>query len=973
MSWLNVGKSFNANASALVPMEQGVAVSDYDNKTIPEKDFSSSDSEDAGSNKCSRINNEPVLKVPRRTIDVSWRQDRRGDTDNFMFSSKLYECNLSSRKKRSHDILEEPLSQEVNNVIRIDSPGETHIKSLRYFSRSNRNTLRNLTLKRRKLFSKNLLSSRVEILTSPSFLVLPPLDFSDSILDENWTSEQSIILNKYKVWSRFILDIEKRILSDFSQISSAITAYAAVQTMLTVLFRLSSGEWEFYPSAIVLKSATINSFHFESQTIEKNVFFLEELLRSIATSDSEILRDSISSSICVAKLRFQQSILSSFELETQLEIALNDFPESEELFSFARTRLRTMYPSSSFLRIRDYENSYWSELLTKLKNKAAARRLMISLGSSGKTAVENFDEEETFLRSEDMLLRRVSDVGYYIHLLDLMGYQEHSSALFQALITVHLRELESSNAVFLVREVLQQWEGEIEPRLGEMLYSTQRGWNDMCPESTPLQCCGKFSILQDVFPSLNEWKTKNDVVQGPSLPPPQNLEKSRFSNNSKDSKANDESINSKDASNLEVVNGKVLVYSRLHGYKIWIPVDSALEDTSEIYKRVLADVDDILVQETSSTNRIQKERCKSISDATFISRLVYDYGNNESNPTNYVQFVYNDHCLSLNQFSSLRALGVSSPNNEDRALKEMEEAETFPEKVVFSDDLKPFLFWIRDFPGSLVPSVPRHLYFTAGIRSIPYFLIQLGPVALGLHFLHSIHYDSIETNYLKLSASIITHSTPTFGIVRELLMYSNPKLRPMTRSQVLDGCLKLLGATHKSVSPVFVNEQLIASHLTWMTSDSASRSETGSRLIFVTRTMCQIVEHFKAFQFSNEGMWSEPERNWMKSLVSQLRQCVMSLIFLRYSAEIKYFNSDKSLSPSDISQKFETCRTQCRSILEASVDTSRDCNNGPICHAGDLQLWAQYLYIERELLTIHQLITPEEIVSLAPIWKVDNQ
>jgi hypothetical protein len=55
------------------------------------------------------------------------------------------------------------------------------------------------------------------------------------------------------------------------------------------------------------------------------------------------------------------------------------------------------------------------------------------------------------------------------------------------------------------------------------------------------------------------------------------------------------------------------------------------------------------------------------------------------------------------------------------------------------------------------------------------------------------------------------------------------------------------------------------------------------------------------------------------------------------------------------------------------VDTSRDCNNGSICHAGDLQLWAQYLYIERELLTIQQLITPEGIVSLAPIWKMADK
>eukprot|EP01037_Dinobryon_pediforme_P030793 gene30793-35011_t len=87
----------------------------------------------------------------------------------------------------------------------------------------------------------------------------------------------------------------------------------------------------------------------------------------------------------------------------------------------------------------------------------------------------------------------------------------------------------------------------------------------------------------------------------------------------------------------------------------------------------------------------------------------------------------------------------------------------------FNGNPKPLMFWIRDAPtaasSSTWPATMVSPDLSSGIFALPMLLIQLGPTALGLHMVSSMHYTTVEEELLALEPTMMEPtSNNTFGM-----------------------------------------------------------------------------------------------------------------------------------------------------------------------------------------------------------------
>jgi hypothetical protein len=358
--------------------------------------------------------------------------------------------------------------------------------------------------------------------------------------------------------------------------------------------------------------------------------------------------------------------------------------------------------------------------------------------------------------------------------------------------------------------------------------------------------------------------------------------------------------------------GEEMVYSRLHGYKIKV----SSEPSNAIYRKILSEIapDKLAGPDEGRTGAEGHDGQKTTASATIGSSYQRDalpvFRPLDSSAPQYEQYRAH-YWASQVQWRPLRATAES-----DAAA-----AEEQPERVIFSDDLRPSLF-----DCSLPPQpgvADGHIAdLNRGLRAR---LIVCCLQALGVQLPHC---EVSHAPMRRFSAVLSGSALSILGVV------GGTTLQRFSDACVPTECRSMSSVTLEQDESQLcvVSPALLESHVL------CCRTRYDSRLNFAVRLVAEVV-----------GLSGRVSMLLAPSFVSQLRVVLVQLLTARLRSELAVLPADR-----DRQVALELWRTQCRSVIEASVRDagatvagSRSSQQVPA--VGDLAVWAAYLSAEHTL------------------------
>jgi hypothetical protein len=358
--------------------------------------------------------------------------------------------------------------------------------------------------------------------------------------------------------------------------------------------------------------------------------------------------------------------------------------------------------------------------------------------------------------------------------------------------------------------------------------------------------------------------------------------------------------------------GEEMVYSRLHGYKIKV----SSEPSNAIYRKILSEIapDKLAGPDDGRTGAEGHDGQKTTSSATIGSSYQRDalpvFRPLDSSAPHYEQYRAH-YWASQVQWRPLRATAES-----DAAA-----AEEQPERVIFSDDLRTALFdcSLPPQPGvadAHIADLNRGLRARLVVRCLQALGVQLS------------HCEVSHAPMRHFSAVLSGSALSILDAVGET-----------TLQRFSDACVATESRLMQSTTQEQDEGQLcIASQALLESHALCCRARYDSLLNFAVRLVAEVV-----------GLSGRVSMLLAPSFVSQLRVVLVQLLTARLRSELAVLPADR-----DRQVALELWRTQCRSVIEASV-----CDAGAtvagigrsqqVPAVGDLAVWAAYLSAEHTL------------------------
>jgi hypothetical protein len=376
--------------------------------------------------------------------------------------------------------------------------------------------------------------------------------------------------------------------------------------------------------------------------------------------------------------------------------------------------------------------------------------------------------------------------------------------------------------------------------------------------------------------------------------------------------------------------GEEMVYSRLHGYKIKV----SSEPSNAIYRKILSEIapDKLAGPDDGRTGAEGHDGQKTTASATIGSTYQRDARPSTGAES---QRTAENEAAAVPVF---RPLDSSAPHYEQyrahywasqvqwrplRATAESDAAaaEEQPERVIFSDDLRPSLF-----DCSLPPQPGVADAHIADLnRRLRARLIMRCLQALGVRLPHC---EVSHAPVRRFSAVLCDGALSILGAV------GGTTLQRFSDACVPTECRSMSSVTLEQDESQLcvVSPALLESHVL------CCRTRYDSRLNFAVRLVAEVV-----------GLSGRVSMLLAPSFVSQLRVVLVQLLTARQRSEQAVLPADR-----DRQVALELWRTQCRGVIEASVcdagaTIAGSGSSQQVPAVGDLAVWAAYLSAEHTL------------------------
>jgi hypothetical protein len=400
-------------------------------------------------------------------------------------------------------------------------------------------------------------------------------------------------------------------------------------------------------------------------------------------------------------------------------------------------------------------------------------------------------------------------------------------------------------------------------------------------------------------------------------------------------------------------SGAQFVYSRIHGYKIWILPE---DDSRNVYKKILSEIDGIDEEQEDSedgneeddTNdkkeevktvkpsSITKEK-KSSSSSLSLSSIRYDRNDK------YLQSYYRDYYNNLLQIFPLRSLPLGSSSDSSSASSSaidsglldllLQQVEDQPERVIFFSDLLPSLsLFSSSFSSlSLASSSSSSILFQERlqIRMILHLLSTIG-VSFSFQESSCSPLSSYQTYEESLKTSNFNSSSDMNYLMNKLTLETNNKRSISTFSSFL---LILQDVKTSNSQPFNFHSSLLLKQnyqlLAYQTYQRQSKKQQQSPeeknplslLIFFERILEFLLLYYYHERRTPVGSSVSAMGTLLFSsfyffeFISQCKNLLISIFYQQYQWDLEMLESIKGVIGLDREEEILARREQCKQSL----------------------------------------------------------
>lgn len=713
----------------------------------------------------------------------------------------------------------------------------------------------------------------------------------------------------------------------------------------------------------------------ERNLLEKRIYHLQQSLEQLKASITSLESSSDVSQTVVLPQRqklegFSLVIVESlikflYQLHHNYSLPMTSEEVLEELITSSYNSSQLSY--SLYLHYHSY---YY--LLTSFQHTSHSHysNYIIQKIIQYEEKVKNFVLLQTFLRSNELLQtpptsaatfplkdekfqiecccrEAMIDQLYFLLLLEWNHYQhtEKIVALFQAMIMSYfpIKSKGNEDSTDSSTNLGEYWESE-EVRVGEVN-------NDhFFPAlfSSTSSSLGSLSLFDGISDKLGSYGhseiTKYLPLSGiiPIMEFPSGFNEESIERKELDFEkvANSEKVDIKetndhnqgdktpDEDSKDDGTGPRYVYSRIHGYKIWI----VPEDSSKVYQKILSEIqpEEPLEGEEDQENKVKEtsevhDKTGKLTNSKNLSQtkkknLLISYQENDA----YLQRYYTNYLHSLLQFLPLRSSFPFPPSMNDEAEQEHvqqlynEMIEDQPERVIFYADIEPSLKILQ---------IPSTLFYMKNRLMVRALVRMMSVIGFQFPWINN-DFISRQSGKLQTSANFF-NNYDTDIIFRRLLSFAkiSSTATPQQRRESL--LCDVFQHFHRQLWTKVVTEvaSLRQNYFFDRLSHESPSAGGNVMLVWVQR----MIEYIILYYHHNIAILQNDDLLMSSKVISQLRCLLIQLYFQQH-------HYDKAAI---LNLEITNTRERCQNIIQLTVATPKA--SSPMSVVGDLGNWSTFL------------------------------